>query len=514
MQPSSSLNEQHIWGGDQFAPHSGETSDTTREDTTVVGHGRRGRRFRAPSQGGIIASVSDDLFHPTSHLPSSNTFRLPNVPFNPNPRYNMHNRRGASMYPLPYSSYNNPSFSIPPNSPRNLPYSVTPLPTNISPHRLGPPPPIPPRPFIPDQHLFNYHSQPPYSASASHHGVYPSTIPFPSSFYPHQEDHHLYRFPSSPISSSTASLHPLSKTLPTVTHIPLLTSKHDFFPWDEGVQALIRANGLIGHILDPSSFVDPSRPDLAPSPVPVLSTSSSPLEIEASNRWWAEDNIAQHILVSRLGAIPRGLLPSSSATTRTALSIYQTLSQYYGTCNFADCTELLNSLQTSACTNGRVSDFVSRWRIGLVKLQSARYVFNIKTCISLFIRGLPAIPAFNSLRADLPRRIAAIDDVHDYGAFIAMTETVLELDTIFRPNQSHRQPRLTAAPPVPPPPPVLPPTSSTSESSSVLSKKDLLCRNCKLRGLRGIGHIDATCFQPGGGTSAKQLSTCGYLGPS
>ena len=89
-----------------------------------------------------------------------------------------------------------------------------------------------------------------------------------------------------------------------MTHIPILMSKHDFFPWDQGVQALIRANGLIGHILDPSLYVDLSRPDLAPSPVPILTTSSLPLDIEALNCWWAEDNVAQHILVSRLGAIP------------------------------------------------------------------------------------------------------------------------------------------------------------------------------------------------------------------
>ena len=318
MQSSSPLNEQHIWGGDQFTSHSGGTDNTRQDGTTVVGHGHHAKRFREPSQGGIIASVSDDLFHPTSHLPSSNTFRLPNVPFNPNPRYNMHNRRGAPVYPLRYSSYNNPSFSIPPLLSNDFPRTVTPLPTNRSPHRLGPPPPIPPRPFVPDQYLFDYHSQPPYPASAPHHGVYPASVPIPSSFFPHQEDHHLYRPTSSPFSPSIASLHSVSKTLPTVTHIPILTSKHDFFPWDEGVQALIRANGLIGHILDPSLYVDPTRPDLAPSPVPVLSASSSPLDIEASNRWWAEDNIAQHILVSRLGAIPRGLLPSSSTTTRTA----------------------------------------------------------------------------------------------------------------------------------------------------------------------------------------------------
>ena len=79
MQSSSSLNEQHIWGGNQFTPQSGGTDNTRREDATVVGHGHRTTRFSELPQGGIVASASDDLFHPTSNVPSSDTFSLPNV---------------------------------------------------------------------------------------------------------------------------------------------------------------------------------------------------------------------------------------------------------------------------------------------------------------------------------------------------------------------------------------------------------------------------------------------------
>jgi hypothetical protein len=240
-------------------------------------------------------------------------------------------------------------------------------------------------------------------------------------------------------SSSPTPVTSSSKTLPTVTHITILTSKLDFFAWDEGVTSLIQANNLFGHIQDPSAHVDPTRPDLAPSPPPVLTTTSSVRKIEASNRWWADDNIAQHILLSCLGTIPHGLLPASNIVTRTILQ------QHYGTSNFADCTELLNSLHNSTCATGRVHEFVSRWRTGLSKLQSANYSFNIKISISLFVRGLPSIPAFNSLRADHPRRIAAILNDKDLGAFVDMTETVLELDTIFRFTiqlQAPRQPRV------------------------------------------------------------------------
>ena len=94
-----------------------------------------------------------------------------------------------------------------------------------------------------------------------------------------------------------------SKALPTVTHIQPLTFKADFFVWDDSVTTLIRAYNLLSHILEPSAYVDPNRPDLAPTPAPVLSIMSSPQDIEASNRWWADDNIAQHILLSRLGTI-------------------------------------------------------------------------------------------------------------------------------------------------------------------------------------------------------------------
>jgi hypothetical protein len=237
----------------------------------------------------------------------------------------------------------------------------------------------------------------------------------------------------------------------------------------------------------------------------VLSLSSSPQDIEASNHWWAEDNIAQHILVSRLGTIPRGLLPSLNTITRTALSIYRMLTQYFGTCNFADCTDLLNSLHNSVSATGCVPDLVSKWRIGLAKLQSARFVFSVKICISLFVHGLPPVPAFNSLRADLPRRIAAVVQDDDYGAFIDITEMVLELDTIFCLSPLSQPARPPCLPPVPlPPAPVMPTAPPTSIDSSRVSRKDLSCGNCKSRGLRGTGHTDGTCFPPGSGMEGRR----------
>jgi hypothetical protein len=85
-------------------------------------------------------------------------------------------------------------------------------------------------------------------------------------------------------------------------------------------------------------------------------------------------------------------------------------------------------------------------------------------------------------------------------------EDVLELDTIFRPNPQllpSRQSRAlhVSAPPASAPT-VLAPT--VSDSFPNVTKKEQSCGNCKSRGFRGMGHTDATCFQPGGGMEGRR----------
>ena len=517
MQTSPILNDQHAWGGRRFQPSPTGPHATTHEhdESTVIARGRQETQDHPLSQAAVIASSSDNLFNSNPAGPSSLPFTLQNVPSNP--RYRAYNLEDTFRRPLPYkspfTSYNNPTFAVPPHPPHTSYKNVSPLPIHVP---LGSPPPAPPRIRSLHHHsqpAYNHyqpaynHSQPAYNHSqpAYNHSqpAYNHSQPayFPS-VPPVYQNHPSYNVPVTvPVSSPSPVLSSASKTLPTVTHIPILTSKSDFFAWEEGVNSLIRANNLLGHILDPSAYVDPTRPDLAPTPPPILTTSSSVRDIEVSNRWWADDNIAQHILVSRLGSIPRGLLPASNIVTRTALSIYKLLLQYYGTCNFADCAELLSSLHNSTCTTGRVQEFVSKWRTGLSKLQSAHFVFNIKICVSYFVRGLPSIPAFNTLRADLPRRISAIVDDQDYGSFISLTEDVLQLDTIFRPtvqSQTIRAPR--AFPTIPATAAPVVPITDTSR----LPKKEQTCNNCKSRGLRCVGHTDGTCFQPGGGMEGRR----------
>ena len=128
------LNDQHNWGGHAFHPPSvtSPTVDNGLNQATIVAHGRHDTRAQPLSQAGVIASSSDNLFHPVPNIPSLSAFTLPPVPSNP--VSHGYNPPDTFQHPLSYrsslSSYNNPHFQIPSSHTQAL---------------LGPPPPFPPR---------------------------------------------------------------------------------------------------------------------------------------------------------------------------------------------------------------------------------------------------------------------------------------------------------------------------------------------------------------------------------
>jgi hypothetical protein len=471
------FNNQHVWGGPIY--NQQEPSETTGQSNLE----HRTTAVATSSQVGIHASNSDDLFFPSNNVVPSYPYTLPDIPsdtaYSRTFSHHAPNRAHLSQPPFPpppqhnvFSSYNNPDFMPPPPNFRHPPHT----PSNF----------IPPQTFHPHYQQQRNHVE--QQQQQHFHPVHPS---LPTQY--------IYYVPS-PQSSST-------KTLPSVAHIPILTSKVDFFAWDEAVTSLLRANGIIGHILDPLEPVDPSRPDRVPIPMPVLPPSPTQADLADLSYWWDTDNTAQHILTSRIGSVPRGLLPSPNLVTRTALSIYQTLTRYYGNSSFADCAELLNSLHQMTCQAGRVQEYVSKWRTGISRLQSSKFPFSIKLSISQFVRGLPFAPAFNTLRANLPSHVLAAND-QDYGAFVVITETALELDTIFR--STHQSSRVTRQQNFHPNvPSLVPPVHPASSSSAVTTSNATLqsnvgsgtktCSNCGRR-----GHTVPTCFSPGGGMEGQR----------
>ena len=107
----------------------------------------------------------------------------------------------------------------------------------------------------------------------------------------------------------------------------------------------------------------------------------------------------------------------------------------------------------------------------------------------------------------------AIDHDDDYGAFVSLMESMLELDTIFCLSPHLQTGRLPHATPPSLPSPVTA-VAVSSDPPSHVPKQEQSCSNCKLWHLHGICHMDGTYFQPGGGMEgchAEYMANKGHV---
>ena len=485
------MNEQHEWGGSRF----NTTSSLDTGGQTLLAS--RPAADTDPSQVHFTASSSDNLFGPTtggpSHVPP---YILPTVPdFY---RYNEPPQTPTVPHSFPYhfhppiANTRLPSYDRPPHPPplHRLHELNQPLPSRY------PQPSGSPQPYIPYPPQHSYLPQGPLQ-------------------YPLPPVQYIY-LPAPP--EDTPLLAPSSKSLPVITTIHSLNSKSDFYAWDEGVCTLLRLLGIHGHIVDPAFPVDPLCPEMSPALPPVLSQPPTPSELKALTRWKENDNVAQYVIVGRLGGLARQLLPSAYIGTRTAFTMYSTITRYFGLRNFGDCDELASSLLQLRCDSNRLQDYVARWHAGITRLCSAKYPFSVRVFINAFVKSLPNTITFATLRAFLPDRLASWNDV-DIGPFLTITNEVMDLEVAFRNSHSSSQPRNGGRPPLAaqmlaPPPPLPTPQPSVPSGSlpppgplpptARIHKPILNCSNCKEKGLRFTGHTDGTCFQPGGGMEGRR----------
>ena len=206
-----------------------------------------------PSNGQNIVSLpSSPSYH--FHVPMTPTHRIPMPPSASN---FLHQQRFSAQSPAlsPHIPLEDPFHR---DEPPHLQYNAH---TNVNSRQsynmpdvrsyfqsgLGPPPPIPPRPVL--------------SRPQTH-----------------------------PCQEPTASMVTVSKTLPSVAHIPLLTGQVDFGAWNNGVRTLILHLGYLGHISDPPLSGRDPLPDHIPSYMPVLSTTSTQDEHAAHRLWWECDH--------------------------------------------------------------------------------------------------------------------------------------------------------------------------------------------------------------------------------
>ena len=143
-----------------------------------------------------------------------------------------------------------------------------------------------------------------------------SPLPFPSHplpYPPHFPDSQSLLLPSHPLAPALAPNHFLNphpstvpfipfsaKPLPTVSHISLLSGWTYFGAWNDSVRTLLLHLGCLGHISDPQAPGFVSLPDRVPTYPSLLYAPPSPVDLSNYKMWWEQDNIASHVLLSRL----------------------------------------------------------------------------------------------------------------------------------------------------------------------------------------------------------------------
>ena len=308
------------------------------------------------------------------------------------------------------------------------------------------------------------------------------------------------------------------KSLPTVTHIPLLSARSDFGAWNDGVRALIQHLGYTGHISHPPTTGITPRPDRIPTYPPALPDYPAADELATYKVWWECDNVVTHILLSRLHSTVRAILPSDDdddiSTPRTSRTVYTILRKSYGIHGHASGSALFAELRSLRC-GPRVQEYVTKWRGGVSQLRSARHHFSVRDVIEAFLDGLPVSVPFQILRYKFMDQINDVP-VTDVGSFLKITDEVLDIDSIHkrtnpgathRPLPSSRVPTPASSLPLPPTQPFSPPVPASTTSAPRHARSSLVCSNC-----HAIGHTVDRCFKAGGGLEGKRDEYMANLG--
>jgi len=179
-------------------------------------------------------------------------------------------------------------------------------------------------------------------------------------------------------------------SLPTLTHIPILSGRLDFAPWDSGIRSILWSLGLVSHIVIPGDPIDPLWLETLPSYPPNLAQGYGQADLQVYRQWWDWDVIADHVISTRLSNLVRVSIPPNNILgTRMARTVYEAIRQLYDLRGFADGLTIYNALMALPCHPHRIQEFVVKWRAGVSRLHECQYPISGHLMIQQFISRLP-----------------------------------------------------------------------------------------------------------------------------
>ena len=351
--------------------------------------------------------------------------------------------------------------------------------------------------------------QPPVDTITDFYNFYDTNVPTAPPIYHTNQN---LPYPFSPIinsnqQSQNQNLSSSPTTLPTVTHIPLLTGRSDWGPWFAAVGNHIGNLGLIPHVCDDPKPDDPFDPGRIPSYPPVITVLSTQPELSAWDSWWRSDGIATHILTSRLSASARSQLPVfnplSGSQRRTAHKVFGHLHCLFRGGDYTSSSALKTLLHNLRC-GARVADYVTQWHAGVTQLNNSGHPFTLCESLEAFVDHLPNMdhkPTKDLVYQSLNRPDS------DLPSFELILERVITTDT----HIYHTRPHAARSRPHPNATHTLSSTMSTAPSATVAPSNPTVTTSttsCNPRsaiyctGCRWTGHLIADCWHTEEGQQA------------
>ncbi|KAF9553838.1 hypothetical protein CPC08DRAFT_767211 [Agrocybe pediades] len=375
----------------------------------------------------IIASSSDDLFHPTSAKNNQNTFILPDLPSGhsarplPNPHHGFQQNQQLPDHIQQFPNFNQDFASYP----HQMPYQPAYM------------------PFYQPQHM-PYQQQ--FGYSFPHQSQYPAFAmpnaynPYLQTYYPRMVNNFMQPAPAPvlppappPPAPALELTEPKPLPNPAVTHIPILKSNDDFPTWESQIISSIQALGLYGHLLDPAIGLLPGTNLMEqPCPRPVLSLQPTVTEIYALRRWEYDEATVCYVLQARLSDAARSILPPAIAhrDSRLAYILYKTLVQFYGSQNFQECADRVTKVSTMHCRD--VPDYVREWNAAITNIVAVNHPGSMSVYMNSLAFGLPDDNAYSHLKATINTCIATLRNKDDIAPFHTLCQDILTLHHRFK----------------------------------------------------------------------------------
>ncbi|KAJ3964077.1 hypothetical protein EV361DRAFT_981170 [Lentinula raphanica] len=229
---------------------------------------------------------------------------------------------------------------------------------------------------------------------------------------------------------------PLQSLLTSIKAVAPLQDSAGWKTWDTAIRNALILGNLISHILNimpaPNQIQTVyNTPSFCPRP---SSYPPNPHEVEAEQRWRAQDLTAVSVITFRLSETAQRILPPNpnlhSGQPYTAREVYNALARHFSLLqNSTGLANMEAELFTTGINDNDVLTFVTKWKSTVLDLLNAGHFVNFTTYITIFTNFLPRGDVYSDIVSRARNHInyphTHPNDPINYNFFLTLADEVL-----------------------------------------------------------------------------------------